>query len=56
LEPKVTKPETTKKLLTLPNDMFDWVTRKAERNLSTANSEIVRAVRMRMEQERERAD
>jgi hypothetical protein len=38
------------KLLSLPVDAKAWLQREAERNLSTVNSEIVRAIRQRMEQ------
>jgi hypothetical protein len=44
-----------KKLVSLPVDLKVWLEHEAARNLSSANSEIVRAIRERMEQ-RERAD
>ena len=47
-----------KKLVSLPADCKAWLEREAQRNLSSANSEIVRAIRQRMEaeqRERERA-
>jgi hypothetical protein len=40
---------TVKKLVTLPFDVQEWLKGEAERNLSSANSEIVRAIRQRME-------
>jgi hypothetical protein len=49
------KATTTKKLLTIPTDALEWLNREAERNLSNANSEIIRAIRKRMDQaQRER--
>jgi hypothetical protein len=41
-----------KKLISLPLDLKVWLEHEAARNLSSANSEIVRAVRQRMESER----
>jgi hypothetical protein len=48
------QPEVVKKLVSLPPDVKQWLEREARRNLSSANSEIVRALRDRMEQ-REKA-
>jgi hypothetical protein len=44
------KPATAKKLISVPLDALDWLSREAERNLSSANSEIVRCIRQRMDQ------
>jgi hypothetical protein len=38
------------KLVSLPVDVKAWLQQEAERNLSTANSEIIRAIRQRMDQ------
>ncbi len=47
---------TTKMLVRLPVAMKDWLRREAQRNLSSQTSEIVRAVRLRIESEqREKA-
>lgn len=44
--------EVVKKLVSLPSDVKEWLECQAERNLSSANSEIVRSVRARMDRER----
>jgi hypothetical protein len=57
IERMMDRPEVVKKLVSLPTDVKNWLTQEAERNLSTANSEIVRALRaaMREKQQREKA-
>ena len=48
------KEETTKTttfLIRLPNDVLSWVEQEAARSLASRNSEIVRAIRQRMDSE-----
>jgi len=42
---------TVKKLVSLPCGVQAWLKREAERYLSSANSEIVRSIRRRIERE-----
>lgn len=35
----------------LPHDLKDWIAEQAEANLSSQNSEIIRAIRERMERD-----
>jgi hypothetical protein len=44
------KEETTTFLIRLPNDLLSWVEQEAARSLATRNSEIVRAIRAKMDQ------
>jgi hypothetical protein len=41
--------------LRLPSDVKAWLEREAARNLRSQNSEIIRSLRDRMDQDRERA-
>lgn len=43
----------TKMLIRMPQDLKTWLEREAARNLSSQGSEIVRALRYRMESESE---
>jgi hypothetical protein len=45
----VRKEETTTFLIRLPNDVLSWVEQEAARSLASRNSEIVRAIRARMD-------
>ena len=46
-----TKENTEKIMVRLPPDAKLWLTKQARKNASSQNSEIVRAVRERMERE-----
>ena len=46
---------TPKLLIRIPADVRQWLEREAERNLSSMTSEVVRALRCRMENEPQRA-
>jgi hypothetical protein len=49
--------ERTEMLVRLPQDVKGWLERQAEKNCASQNSEVVRAVRARMESEQHgRAD
>lgn len=45
----MTEQRTVKTLVRLPADIREWLQRQAERNLSSQTSEIVRALRFRIE-------
>jgi hypothetical protein len=45
------KAETITVLLRLPTDVKDWVEKEAARTLASQNSEIIRAIRARMDSE-----
>jgi hypothetical protein len=45
------KEETTTLLLRLPKDVKAWVEHEASRNLASQNSEILRCIRARMDNE-----
>jgi hypothetical protein len=46
-----TKTEATQLTTRLPQEIRDWLQHQAQQNFSSINSEIVRAVRARMEAE-----
>ena len=43
-------------LVRLPEDIKDWLKHEAERNMSSQNSELVRAAREKMEAQRRGGD
>ena len=45
--------QAVKMLVRLPLDLKEWIEREAERNLSSQSSEIVRALRYRVESEQQ---
>jgi len=45
--------QAVKMLIRVPLDLKAWIEREAERNLSSQGSEIVRALRHRMESEKQ---
>jgi Arc/MetJ-type ribon-helix-helix transcriptional regulator len=47
------RPQTVKMLVRLPCDVKEWLERQAERNLSPQSSEVVRALRCKMESEKQ---
>ena len=47
----VRKEKTATVLLRLPRDVKDWVEKEAARTLASQNSEIIRAIRIRMDSE-----
>jgi hypothetical protein len=46
---------TTTFLVRLPDDVLSWVEQEAARSLASRNSEIVRAIRARMDSEPKKA-
>jgi hypothetical protein len=50
---RMKQPDDVSKLLVrLPGDMRQWLQLEAERNVSSQNIEVIRSVRIRMDQER----
>jgi hypothetical protein len=49
----IRKSEGERVLVRLPRDVKAWIEREAERNGASQNSEIIRAIRVRMDEQRE---
>jgi hypothetical protein len=46
------RPDLAEMVVRLPRDVKGWLEQEAQKNCASQNSEIVRSVRARMEQER----